>query len=247
MINHLTFNKNIESAKTEIMLLRNKFIAKSVIVLVFGLFLPESGIGQDYNEPLPIRGDDYNEPLPFKSSGILIGYNIAYPIGNTNEYIGLPSFRGINAEWRQYVTEHFSLGIKGAYQVFYEEIEDQVYTDNGSTIYGRQFRYINSFPIMAVAGYETDRNDGVNFDGLEIDFYGKLGLGVYSFQKLTDMGLYRYQNEYSWSLGLLPEVGIKYKLTPRLDAVVYVNYNQVFKNASIENQGYVSAGVGLEF
>ncbi len=227
------------------MILKNKYIAKSAIVLVLGLFLVKPGTGQDYNGPLPTRGDDYNEPLAFKSSGILIGYNAAYPVGNTSEFIALPSFRGINAEWRQYITEHFSLGIKGAYQVFYEEIEDQAYTDNGSTIYGRQFRYINSFPIMVVAGYETDRDDELNFDGF--DFYGKLGLGTYSFQKLTDMGLYRYQNEYSWNLGLLPEVGIKYNLTPRIEAVVHVNYNQVFKNASIENQGYISAGVGLEF
>lgn len=228
------------------MILKNKLIAKSTIVLILGVLIIEPGTAQDYDGPLPSTGHDYNEPLPFKSSGILIGYNAAYPVGNTYEYIGLPSFRGINAEWRQYITEHFSLGIKGAYQVFYQEIEDQVYTDNGSTIYGKQFRYINSFPIMAVAGFETDRGDGVNFDRV-INFYGKLGLGVYSFQKLTDMGLYRYQNEYSWNFGLLPEVGIKYKLTPRIDAVVYVNYNQVFKNASVENQGYVSAGVGLEF
>lgn len=223
------------------MILRNKFIAQSVTLLILGFFLVNPGAGQDYDGPLPTRGQDYNEPLPFKSSGILIGYNVAYPVSNTGEYIDLPSFRGVNVEWRQYITEHFSLGIKGAYQVFYQEIEDQAYTDNGSTIYGKQFRYINSFPIMAVAGYETDNDNGL------LTYYGKIGIGVYSFQKLTDMGLYRYQNEYSWNLGLLPEVGIKYKLTPRIEAVFYANYNQVFKNASVESQGYVSAGLGLEF
>ncbi len=216
------------------MLLINKNIAKSWIMFALGFFLV-----------IPSTGQDINEPLAFKSSGILIGYNAAYPLGNTADYIELPAFRGIGAEWRQYLTEKISLGVKAAFQVFYQEIEEQLYTDNGSTLYGKQFRYINSVPIMAVAGYETDRNNEVKSDGF--DFYGKLGLGVYSFQMLTDMGLYRYQNEYSWNLGLLPEVGIKYKLTPRVDAVLYVNYNFVFKNASVENQQYLSAGVGLEF
>ncbi len=223
------------------MILRNKFIAKAVTLIILGFFLIKPGTGQDYNGPLPSTGDDYNEPLPFKSTGILIGYNVGYPVGNTSEYIALPSFRGINAEWRQYITEHFSLGIKGAYQVFYQEIDDQLYTNDGTTIYGKQFRYINSIPLLAVAGYETDNDNGL------ITFYGKLGLGVYSFQKFTDMGFYRYQNEFSWNLGLLPEIGIIYKLAPRINAVFHVNYNQIFKNASIENQGYMSTGVGLEF
>lgn len=171
---------------------------------------------------------------------IQITYDYSIATGETADYIPT-SFRGGSFEFGHHLSNRISIGLKVGLHTFYDELDKDTYTDENVTVYGKQFRYMNSFPTLATVQY--------NFMGKNSRFlpYGKLGIGAYYFQKRTDLGLYTFINNYNWSFGLQPEAGVLVPITQNIRINVGARYNYVFKNQELDNQSYVNINLGLMF
>ncbi|NJO68433.1 MAG: hypothetical protein HC830_03400 [Bacteroidetes bacterium] len=88
---------------------------------------------------------------------VKITYDVSAPLGNTMDFVGETSFRGFSFEAGMNLNDNFALGIKSGLHSFYESLNKDTYTDNNVTIYGKQFRYINSIPILLTASYFSGR------------------------------------------------------------------------------------------
>lgn len=169
---------------------------------------------------------------------MLLSYDLAIPAGNTKEYISTSSARGGTLEVAHHLSDELSLGLKIGLQTFSEIRDKDLYTEDNISIYGKQVRNINSFPVMISAKYKltTDRRT--------IPYAG-LALGAYFFEKRTDMGLYNITNDNMWSYGFQPEAGLLIGITDNLRFNMSTKYNQIFKNSSIVSQGYYSFSIGF--
>ncbi|MFO7754738.1 MAG: hypothetical protein R6V34_02025 [Bacteroidales bacterium] len=169
---------------------------------------------------------------------MLLSYDLAIPAGNTKEYISTSSARGGTLEIAHLLSDEISLGLRIGLQAFYEIRDKDLYTEDNISIYGKQVRYINSFPVMVSAKYKltTDRRT--------IPYAG-LALGAYFFEMRTDMGLYNITNDNMWSYGFQPEAGLLIGISDNLRLNMSTKYNHIFKNSSIDSQGYYSFSIGF--
>src|SRR5688572_16301053 len=71
-------------------------------------------------------------------------YAVNFPLGNTADYIGKTSFRGISLDYRYFIQPDIAVGIGTGWYTFYEKQNYGTYTnDDGSlAISGVQYRYI---------------------------------------------------------------------------------------------------------
>lgn len=125
-------------------------------------------------------------------------YNIAAPAGETNEFIDAPSYLGIGFDGRKFILPFMTVGFYAGWQVFYQQTSEPLQLDNG-TVSGKQFRYINSFPVMLNAHI---------FLGAEECFRPYVGINAgayYNWSRLT-LGV-RMIEEKNWQLGFAPEAG----------------------------------------
>ncbi|MFP4489567.1 MAG: outer membrane beta-barrel protein [Bacteroidales bacterium] len=169
---------------------------------------------------------------------ILLSYDLAIPAGNTKEYISTSSARGGTLEIAHLLNDEISLGLRIGLQTFYEIRDKDLYTEDNISIYGKQVRYINSFPIMVAAKYKLTTNR------LTIPYAG-LALGTYFFEMQTDMGLYNITNDNMWNFGFQPEAGLLIGISDNLRLNLSTKYNHIFKNSSVDSQGYYSFGIGF--
>lgn len=171
---------------------------------------------------------------------VKLTYDASLPFGNTREFVEKPSFRGFSIEAGLNLSNNFALGIKSGLHSFYESLNKDTYTEDNVTIYGKQFRYINSIPVLLTASYFT------NPEG-SLSPYLTLGAGAYSFQRRIDLGLYNATNDYVWNFGVQPEVGVQFSLNESLKLTLGARYNYILENNSITDQQYVSFNLGLRF
>src|SRR5687767_15986236 len=86
----------------------------------------------------------------FSQSTFTAQYAINFPLGNTADYIGETSFRGISLDYRYFIQSNVAVGVGTGWYTFYEKQNYGTYTndDGALSISGIQYRYINSFPIL---------------------------------------------------------------------------------------------------
>lgn len=169
---------------------------------------------------------------------MLLCYDLAVPAGNTKDYISTSSARGGTMEIAHYLSDEISLGLRIGLQTFYEVRDKDLYTEDNISIYGKQERYINSFPVMVAANYQLTTGR------LTIPYAG-IALGAYYFEMRTDMGLYNISNDNTWSVGFQPVAGLLIGISDNLRLNISTKYNHIFKNPSIDTQGYYSFSIGF--
>lgn len=165
-------------------------------------------------------------------------YDLSFPIGNTQDYISKASARGWSFGLGYHISEQLAVGVDIGLHTLVEVLDADTYTDDNVTIYGKQYRYINSFPAQLSLQYNLVRERG-------IEPYIKLGVGAFYFEQRTDMGIYSWTNDYNWNLGLRPEIGIMFPVHQNIKLSVLGRYNQIFDNQSIDAQSYFNFGVGM--
>ena len=137
----------------------------------------------------------------FSQALYTINYTMSFATGETSDYISKASFRGISFDGRGFLTDNISLGGHVNWSTFYEKVPEATYTDDTRSITGTQFRYINAFPILFNAHYYTGTAEG------ETRFYVGLGVGTYSINQRTDMGVWSVE-DHTWHFGFAPEIGV---------------------------------------
>lgn len=169
-----------------------------------------------------------------------LSYKVAAPVGNTSDYIDKISFRGLEAELRTFLTERVSLGGSLGWQAYYESTGEQVIRGEDFALSGKQWRYINSFPLM-LTGHYYSRPGG------SFQFYGGLGLGIVHNIRRTDVGLYTFE-ESAWNFGLAPEVGVLVPVGITGDLHFALKYNQSFSGGDIDDDlGALALKLGYVF
>ena len=163
-------------------------------------------------------------------------YQPAQPLGNTQDFAGNFGWRGIGLDFKKQVKDKVALGLSLGWQVF-DEQTDQVVSAFGVDISGNQFRYINSFPILANVSYFLGQPGGVRP-------YLSANVGGYVMEHRLDIGLYTV-HETNFHFGFGPEAGISIPVRPDLSWVVLGRYNYALSAGSVDDQSYVSFGIGL--
>ncbi len=126
-------------------------------------------------------------------------YNISAPAGETTQFIESPSYLGLSFDGRKFILPFISVGFYTGWQVFYEQSNMPLNVDQGS-ISGKQYRYINSFPIMLNAHLYIGPDQCIRP-------YVGINAGAYFIWKRLNIGVLQAE-EKKWVLGFAPEVGM---------------------------------------
>ncbi|MFC2126467.1 hypothetical protein ACFLU5_16885 [Bacteroidota bacterium] len=164
-------------------------------------------------------------------------YNTGFGVGDQNDYVESPSFRGMTfIDARFYVADYVTVGGAISWNIFYED-EFGTFNKDNTTINGAQYRYINSFPLLITVYKYWGDND-------EITYYAGGGIGAYSIEQKTTMGLWEVVDD-NWHFGLAPEVGVIFPLSNHAGFVINAKYNNAFKSGDSINFGYFGINVGF--
>ncbi len=163
-------------------------------------------------------------------------YQPSQPLSNTKDFTDNFGWRGIGFDYKRVVKPNLAVGLSFGWHVF-DEQTDEVVSAFGVDISGDQFRYVNSFPILANASYFLGKEGGVRP-------YLGANIGTYIMEHRLDVGLYSL-SETKWHFGLAPEVGVAIPVRPQLAAVLSARYNYAFASGNIDDQAYVNFGLGL--
>ncbi len=169
-----------------------------------------------------------------------INYNIGLPTGSTNDFIGKPSFRGFGIDYRAFLTDYVSIGVSGDWQVFYEELPAQTWEDGTRTTYGKQYRYINTFPILLNGHYYFNEIGNPRF-------YIGAGIGATVVDQRTDVGLYSIEPDDTWRFGFAPEIGLLLPLGYTTSFNISARYQYALKSGDSDAMSYLLIKVGFSF
>jgi hypothetical protein len=169
-------------------------------------------------------------------SWYVLTYQPAVPVSNTQTFTDNVGWRGVGFDWRTPVKPNLTLGLSFAWQVF-DEQTDEVVSAFGVDISGDQFRYVNSWPMLANVTYFFGNQGGLR------PFLGA-NVGAYIMQHRLDVGLYTIE-ETNAHFGFGPEAGLAIPIQPTLAAVLNTRFNYALAAGSVDEQSYVSFGLGL--
>ncbi len=127
-------------------------------------------------------------------------YNISAPAGETKAFIEAPSYLGLSFDGRKFILPFLSVGFYTGWQVFYEQTSEPLQLQNGAgTLSGKQFRHINTFPVMLNAHI---------FIGSEQCFRPYVGInaGAYFTWARLSVGVITLE-EKNWIWNVAPEAG----------------------------------------
>jgi hypothetical protein len=168
-----------------------------------------------------------------------IQYSMGFGTGDLGDYIGQPSFRGFNIDYRRMVQPNVGVGIDLGWNVFYDERPDDTYELGNLTYSGKQYRYNNQFPILIAADYYFQPGEQVN------PFVG-FGTGIMFSNRETDMGVYAFERD-AVNFTIRPEVGILYEASPTVSFKVSSKYYYGFEAGDLPSQGYFTLNLGFVF
>lgn len=177
----------------------------------------------------------------FGQSSFTTSYTVNFPMGKTHDYISKTSFRGFSIDYKYYMDPQFAIGISSGWYTFYQEKDKALYTgsEGNASVYGKQFRYINSAPILFVADY---------FFKSEENLSPFIGLGVGTTYNRVDNRMSQLTSRWeSWQFSLAPEVGIRFGYDFGMAGYLSARYNQCFKTNDLSNQSYLSLNIGLMY
>jgi hypothetical protein len=205
----------------------NKLL-KSILIATFTLFGIGSGLAQQ--------------------SMWAFTYDVAFPMGETADYIGNTSWRGITIQGRTFIKPNISVGGSFSWQVFFEKVDETVdfsYQPEAldrpvtGTLSGKQYRYINSLPIMVNAHYYMG-------DALinAIRPFAGLSVGMAPTKKRTEVGIIAL-DDFNWHFALAPEIGVLVPLDPGIDFIATLKYNAALKTNDSINYSYLNIQIGL--
>ncbi|RIW15176.1 OmpW family protein [Algoriphagus lacus] len=167
-------------------------------------------------------------------------YSMGLATGDMGDYTSNFSGRGFTLDYRKMVQPNLGVGFYTGWNVFYDERPYDTYTIDNRTVSGKQYRYVNSFPIMVATDYFIK-------PGEDFNPYVGLGVGTIYTERATDMGIYRFTQD-AWSFAFTPQVGFLYSLSRYAGINFSAKYNLGLAAGDFEStQSYVSFNIGYVF
>lgn len=179
------------------------------------------------------------ERIQAQTSFTTLSYSMALGAGNTGDFISKYSFRGFAFDYRSMPTENGGFGLYLGWNTLYEEMPYQTYTYETLSATGYQFRYFNSFPILAMADYYAKPGEPLNP-------YIGLGAGVQYNVASVDFGIYRFEKD-AWPFTLAPEIGAIIELPNGPSLNIGVKYIYGFKTGEMDADSHFLFNVGFNF
>ncbi len=165
-----------------------------------------------------------------------LGYSTSAPLGETQDFIGKYSWRGVNFEGQWFMQPQVSLGFYSALNVFYEKTSGD-FTDDTRTVSGTQLRYLSALPLLLEGRYHLGEEAGRRP-------YVGLGLGTMRTWQRTEMGILDANTE-EWQFGLAPAAGVLIPVGYGTALNLGLRYHYAFQSGDALNNGYLSISVGV--
>lgn len=169
-----------------------------------------------------------------------LSYSIGFPSGEFSDYISDVSFRGFSFSYSKFVKPQVAVGITTGWNVFYSDLPYDTYTEGTASLSGKQYRTNNSVPVLGTVNYYFKQDDKINT-------YAGLGLGIVYNRRNTDMYIYTIEQE-SWNFALQPEIGLEFKVDPKIALTVAGKYCYGFESGEINHPvSYFAINLGVSF
>ncbi len=165
-------------------------------------------------------------------------YDMGFGMGNTQDFISSPSFRGASLEGRWFVADKITVGGRWGWQTFYKDYGEVTRTKGTYTITGYNKRYINAMPLMATVHYY--------FTHSKVYSYLGLGIGTYYMDIRDQMGIY-YVMDRTWRFGLSPDLGVVVPIGHNVGLTANLHYNFAMKTKDDDAQSWIGIGVGFSY
>ncbi|HEY7502864.1 MAG TPA: hypothetical protein VH700_02105 [Gemmatimonadales bacterium] len=165
-----------------------------------------------------------------------LSYQPAAPLSNTKDFTDNFGWRGVGLDFKKQVKPNLTAGLSFGWQVFDQQTDDVV-SAFGVDISGDQFRYVNSFPLLANVSYFLGKEGGPRP-------YVSANVGAYVMEHRLEIGLYAIE-ETNLHFGFAPEAGVAIPVQPNVAAVLSGRYNYALAAGSVDDQAYLSIGLGL--
>jgi opacity protein-like surface antigen len=169
----------------------------------------------------------------------ILNYSMGLGVGKTNQFISKYSWRGFDYEYRHFTQPTLGIGFNIGWNTFYESNPYQTYVFETVSATGYQFRYFNSFPIMAVADYFARPDE-------QVSPYIGLGLGVQYNLLDVDFGIYRFERD-GWPFTIAPEIGTLIHLHSGEGFNIGIKYMYGFKTTDLPTDNHLLFNVGFAF
>jgi hypothetical protein len=171
-------------------------------------------------------------------------YQVSLPTGDTKNFAGTTSWRGVGLDFRRSLNPSTSWGLLFGWNVFHERTSETINVEldgNPGAVTGLQDRTINSFPMMlGVHKYFGQEGGSRPFVGLNA--------GGFVMQQRFEIGL-RLVDESQWQWGGAPEIGVVVPAGYSTRVILNARYYYAFTGDSIagegSNQSYFTFGVGF--
>jgi opacity protein-like surface antigen len=163
-------------------------------------------------------------------------YQPAVPTSNTKEFADNFAWRGVGVDFKKQVKPAVTVGLSFGWQVFSQET-DEVVSAFGVDVSGDQFRYVNAWPMLANVSYFLGKEGGPRP-------YLSANVGGYLMEHRLEIGLVAIE-ETNFHFGFAPEAGVAIPLQSNVSAVLSGRYNYALSAGSVDDQSYLSFGVGF--
>lgn len=172
-------------------------------------------------------------------ANMIIGsYSVGYSTGNTADFAGDNSFRGFGFEYRHFINEKISAGVAIEYQRFYEDMGKQTFHYDGSDLYGSQYNWHNSMPILLTGHYYFNGTDKL------FQPYAGIGVGAYRGESELMIGGVSFVAD-GWQFGFAPEIGTMINICDNATLSIAGRYNNTFETSDLDAQSYINLKFGV--
>lgn len=173
-----------------------------------------------------------------EANGIIsFQYSAGFAIGDMNDFISAPSWRGMTFEYHNLIQDNIGLGFEIGWNAFYERKDYATYTKDTRSLSGVQYRYCDAVPILATVNYYFSPDQQIT------PFVG-LGIGTQYTENYLDMGLYTI-NENVWHFAIKPEIGVNFNVNEMFGITMVAKYYGAFKSGDIGSRSYIATNLGF--
>ena len=169
-----------------------------------------------------------------------LSYSMGLATGDMGDYVSNFSGRGFTLDYRKMVQPNVGVGFYSGWNVFYDEKPFDTYTIDNRSLSGKQFRTVNSVPLMFATDYYLK-------PGEDFNPYVGLGVGTIYTERATDMGIYRLTQD-AWNFAFTPQIGFMYSVNRYAGISVSAKYNMGLAAGDFDTtQSYLSFNIGYVF
>ena len=173
---------------------------------------------------------------------VSFNYAISMPLGSVGDYIGEPSFRGFNFDYRRKLTDNVTAGIMLGWTHFYEKRDREVYSipnQPGVSVSAVQSRKISVTPITLQGHYHF-------LPDAKIEPYVGFAMGAYRVEYEKWWGDIQERNDV-WKFGINGQLGVLVPITPDYFGFNFsLLYQWIpYEYSEVESLTYLALNMGL--